>query len=166
MKSLVDVTTDRLSIECVRRRSVEDGIPTRERGNEVPRLWVIHRGRPWGCRVRRGAWLPIAIRRGSVEDGIPTRERGNEVVRLWAMHRALPWAGMFLTLLHEELTRNPALARIQRRTRVYAAIGRASRKNAHTPNPGGTATAPPTCQPTARRATTRRRDRGLPRTLP
>ncbi len=63
----------------------------------------------------------------SVEDGIPTRERGNEVVRLWVMHRALPWAGMFLSLQDEELTRNPALAGIRRRTRVWAAIGRASR---------------------------------------
>jgi hypothetical protein len=42
------------SIQCVRRGSVEDGIPTRERGNEVARPWVIRRGRPWGCRVPRG----------------------------------------------------------------------------------------------------------------
>jgi hypothetical protein len=41
-------------------------VPTSERGNEVVRLWVIHRGRPWGCRDPRGAWLPIAIGRGSV----------------------------------------------------------------------------------------------------
>jgi hypothetical protein len=69
-------------------QSVEDGIPTRERGNDVVRLWVIHRGRPWGCRVPRGAWLPIAIGRGSVQDGIPTRERGNEVLRL--LYTAVP----------------------------------------------------------------------------
>ena len=63
-------------------QSVEDGIPTRERGNEVARLWVIRSGRPWAYRVPRGAWLPIALGRRSVEDGIPTRERGNEVPRL------------------------------------------------------------------------------------
>ncbi len=86
-------------------RSVEDGIPTRERGNELCCVgWCVARlgsgaGRRRGASgtaFPRGAWERVVLRwlvcrptgewrRGatrSVEDGIPTRERGNELLLL------------------------------------------------------------------------------------
>jgi hypothetical protein len=61
------------------KQSVEDGIPTRERGNEVVRLWVMHRAlsqavifrslrdeelkrNPPLARITMGLWLSVANR--------------------------------------------------------------------------------------------------------
>ena len=65
---VVPCSSRRGSAMAIGRGSVEDGIPTRERGNEVVRLWLIHRASPWGLH---SPWVfsrcqnPLAHPRGT-----------------------------------------------------------------------------------------------------